>query len=82
MLCKGYYFQKKKKKKRKAESVSILCVAKPISVRHPIQSEKNTGLLSLTCRLVLSRTLRIMAVNKSLYRLFICIEKELTDTFF
>ena len=70
-----------KKTKERSQSILYRVSQTRFSVRDSIQSE-NMEMLSRTCRLVLSRTLRIVTMNKSLNILFIYIKKKQTDNFF
>ena len=79
VICKGNYFQRKRKRGR---SLFYTVCRKTDSQWDILYSQKNMGMLSRTSRLVLSRTLRIITMNKSLNILFIYIKKGQTDNFF
>ena len=72
VICKGNYFKRKRKRGR---SLFYIVCRKTDSQRDIPYNQKNMGMLSRTCRLVLSRTLRIITMNKSLSILFIYIKK-------
>ena len=78
MLCKGNYFQRKRKR---GHGLFYIVCRKIDSLLDIPYSQKNMGMLSRTCRLVLSRTLRIITMTTSLKRLFINIKKGKTDNF-
>ena len=72
VICKGNYFQRKRKWGR---SLFYIVCRKTDSQWDSPYRQKNIGRLSRICRLVLSRTLRIITMNKSLNISFIYIKK-------
>ena len=73
VICKGNYFQRKRKRGR---SLFYIVCRKTVSQGDIPYSQKNMGMLSRTCRLVLSRILRIITMNKSLNILFVYIKSD------
>ena len=78
VICKGNYFQRKRKRGR---SLFYIVCRKTDPQWDIPYSQKTMGMLSRTCRLVLSRTLRIITMNKSLIY-YLSISKRDTQTIF